>query len=200
VPETGNTPAFAPYFFAALGHGAIGFSPFGMDYSGSSNAPLGASQMNEEALAPFAMNYKLIEPMNREIARLNFEGKLQAVTEQNGKPTDSLTFGGWKVNISYGLPQFGEYETVPGNKEPIGRVLIAETGTDEFLVAGFFCRVDFKLADAASGKKRQFLHVRQGNYQDGRFVPFRVLNGDQTDYGLNFTADPQVLSVKLATY
>jgi hypothetical protein len=28
----------------------------------------------------------------------------------------------------------------------------------------------------------------------------RVWNGDQTDYGLNFTAAPQVLRVSLATF
>jgi len=28
VPETGNRPEFARYYFAALGHQAIGFSPF----------------------------------------------------------------------------------------------------------------------------------------------------------------------------
>lgn len=28
----------------------------------------------------------------------------------------------------------------------------------------------------------------------------RLWNGDQTDYGLNFTAEPQLLRVKLATW
>jgi len=38
------------------------------------------------------MNYRLIGPMQREIARLNFEGKLQAVSEQQGKITETLSF------------------------------------------------------------------------------------------------------------
>ncbi len=33
IPETGNEPPYARYFFAVLGHGAFGFSPFGMDFT-----------------------------------------------------------------------------------------------------------------------------------------------------------------------
>ena len=197
VPGTGNSPAYSRYFFAALGHQAIGFSPFGMDYTGYSNTPLGAPRIAEEGLEPFALNYKLIGPMDREIARLNFAGKLQAVVEKKGKPSESLEFGPWKVTVSYGLGQFGPGENPPGNPEPTGRALIAQLGVDEFLVAGFFCRVDFHMADATSGKQRQFLRVEEGTYEDGKFKPVRIWNGDQTDWGLNFTSAPQVLRVSL---
>ena len=91
VAETGNRPAFAPFFFAALGHSAIGFSPFGIDFTGYSNAQLGESPIDDETLASFAADHKLVEPMDREMARFNFEGKLQDVTEEKGRPTqDSL--------------------------------------------------------------------------------------------------------------
>jgi len=200
VPETGNSPAYSRYFFAALGRQAIGFSPFGMDYTGYSNTPLGATRIAEEGLEPFALNYKLIGPMDREIARLNFEGKLQAVVEEKGKPLESLEFGPWKVLVSYGLGQFGPGENPPGNPEPTGRALVAQLGVDEFLVAGFFCRVDFHVADTASGKQRQFLRVEEGTYEDGKFKFVRIWNGDQTDWGLNFTSAPQVLRVSLGTY
>jgi beta-galactosidase GanA len=196
VPENGNTPAYARYFFAALGHHAIGFAPFGMDYTGYSNAPLGAAKVDQELLAPFALNYRLIAPMNREIARLNFEGKLQAVAEENEKHSHVLDFGPWKATVSYGLPQFGFVEHPPGNPEPIGRALVAQLGDNQFLVTGFFCRVDFQ----ASGKQRQFLRVEEGTYENGVFRSTRIWNGDQTDWGLNFTSTPQVLRVSLGTY
>lgn len=200
VPETGNGPAYARYFFAALGRQSIGFSPFGMDYTGYGNAPLGAAKIDEQSLEPFALNYRLIGPMDREIARLNFEGKLQAVAEEKGKPTESLEFGPWKVTVSYGLSQFGPSQNPPGNPEPMGRVLVAQLGEDQFLVAGFFCRVDFHVSDAASGKQRQFMRVEEGTYEGGTFKPIRIWNGDQTDWGLNFTSAPQVLRVLLGTF
>jgi beta-galactosidase GanA len=200
VPETGNTPAYARYFFAALGRQAIGFSPFGMDYTGYANAPLGAAKVNQETLEPFALNYRLIGPMMREIARLNFEGKLEAVVEEKGKPSQTLELGPWKVTVSYGVPQFGFGNNPPGNPEPIGRALFAQLGDNRFLVAGFFCRVDFQVSDAASGKQRQFLRVEEGTYENGIFRPVRIWNGDQTDWGLNFTSAPQVLRVWVGTY
>jgi len=200
VPETANHASNARYFFAALGQQAFGFSPFGMDSTGYSNAPLGAARIDEETIAPFALNYALIGPMDREIARLNFEGKLQAVSEEKGKPSQTLSFGEWNATVFYGLSQFGPSQNPPGNPEPIGRVLVAQLGDNEFLVAGFFCRVDFALSDATSQKQRNFLRVEEGAYEDGKFKPIRIWNGDQTDWGLNFTSALQVLRVSLGAY
>ena len=90
------------------------------------------------------------------------------------------------------------FEKPPGNPEPTGRALIAKLSDNEFLVAGFFCRVDFQ--PRASDKQRQFMKVEEGSYKDGVFKSIRIWNGDQTDYGLNFTAEPQVLRVRLGTY
>lgn len=206
VPETGSFPASARFFFAALGHGAIGFAPFGIDYTGFSNAPLGAPRLNEESLAPFALNYKLISPMMREIARLNFEGKLQTAVEEKDEHSQTLEFGPWKAIVSYGVPQFGFGNNPKGNPEPVGRALVAQLAAGQFLVAGFFCRVDFHVSnvsnasEAASAKQREYLRVEEGAYQSGVFKLIRIWNGDQTDWGLNFSSAPQVLRVTLGTY
>jgi len=200
VPETGSSPASARFFFAALGQGAIGFAPFGIDYTGFSNAPLGAPRLNEEALGPFALNYELIGPMMREIARLNFEGKLQTAVEEKDEHSQTLDLGPWQAVVSYGVPQFGFGNNPKGNPEPVGRALVAKLDDNQFLVAGLFCRVDFHPGDAASGKHREFLRVEEGVYRNGTFKPIRIWNGDQTDWGLNFTSAPQVLRVTLGTY
>ncbi len=191
VPEIAGSPEYARYFFAVLGHEGIGFSPFGLDYT---------AVKDEKIIEAFAINYQLIGPMQREIAPLNFEGKLQAVVEEKGKPSESLSFGQWKATISYGLPTFGYGRAPAGNPEPVGRALIAQLSPNEFLITGLDCRIDFAPSDPASTKKRQFLKVAQGTYQDGKFVQTRILNGDQTDYGLNFSSAPEVLRVSLATY
>jgi hypothetical protein len=200
VPETRNDPSYSRYFFAALGRGAVGFSPFGMDYTGYSNGPLGAPKITEDSLAPFALNYKLIGPMDREIARLNFEGQLQAVAEQKDEPLQSLDFGAWTVTVSYGLGQFGSGQNPKGNPDPTGRALVARLADNQFLVAGFFCRVDFHVSATTTGKQREFLRVEEGTYEAGAFHPIRIWNGDQTDWGLNFTSAPQVLRVSVGTY
>ncbi len=165
----------------------------------NSLAPFLISRIAESSPPSFVLNYRLIEPMRRQIARLNFEGRLKAVAEEKENHAQAIDFGLWRVTVSYGLPQFGLAENPPGNPEPVGRALIAELGTDEFLVAGFFCRVDFHLSSTA-GKQRLFLKVEEGSYKEGLFTPLRIWTGDQTDYGLNFTSAPQVLRVSLTTY
>ena len=111
--------------------------------------------MNEESLTPFALNYKLIGPMMREIARLNFEGKLQTAVEEKEEHSKTLEFGRWNAVVSYGVPQFGFGNNPKGNPEPVGRALVAQIADNQFLVAGFFCRVDFRVSDAAPGKQRR---------------------------------------------
>jgi beta-galactosidase GanA len=200
VPESGNAEAYPRYLFAALGHGAIGWTTFGLDLTGYANAPLGAPVVDDKLIDEFALNYKLIGPMQREIARLNFEGKVQAVAEDPAAHSQTIEFGPWTATVAYGLRVFGRAANPPGNAEPVGRALVAQLGPDEFLVTGIAARVDFKPTDAAGGKHREFVRVEEGTYVDGKWKFLRIWNGDQTDYGLNFTTQPQVLRVTLMTY
>ena len=49
--------------------------------------------------------------------------------------------------------------------------------------------------------KSQLLRVEQGSFdKDGNWVFHHVWNGDQIDYGLNFTARPVMLRVRLGTW
>jgi len=192
VPETSSSANVARFFFSALGLQTIGFSPFGLDYTGTSRA---ITNSPEERLAPTARNYRLIEPMMREIARLNFEGKLHAVAEETNQITQTLPFASWNAIVSYGASRNSRPR---GNPEPTGRILVAQLKDNQFLVAGFFCRVDFRPAD--NNKRRQFLRVEEGTYENSVFKFGRILNGDQTDWGLNFGSEPLVLRVSVATY
>jgi hypothetical protein len=191
VPETGGSPRF---FFDALGLQTIGFSPFGLDYTKNRTGLDAAGQQAE--LTPWALNYRLIGPMDRDVARLNFEGKLKTVAEEQGEVTQTLPFGAWNATVAYGARA---NQKPTGNPQPTGRALVAQLGDNQFLVAGYSCSVDFRPVEA--GKHRQFLKVEEGTYENGSFKFLRILNGDETDYGLNFTAfEPLVLRVSLATY
>jgi len=75
---------------------------------------------------------------------------------------------------------------------------VAALGPGQFLVTGFYSRVDFH--PVANGLHRQFLRVEEGAYENGVFKFRRVLNGDQTDGGLDFTSEPLVLRVSVATW
>ena len=197
VPETGGLAGYPRLMFAALGHGAIGWAPFGLDYTSYSTEPQGMPRMAPENLNPITLNYQMLEPIMREAARLNFEGKLQAVAEEQGQARQTMDFGNWKAVVTFGAG--GRNNSAAGNPTPIGRALVAKLGDNEFLVTLAYGKIDF--TPSAAGAHRDFLRVEEGGYENGVFKPIRIWNGDETDYGgLSFYAAPQVLRVLLGTY
>lgn len=201
IAETGNDVDFARYFFAALGHQAIGWSPFGVDYTRYSNWPLGAKKMDPETLEPFALNYRLVRPAARLLAKLSFEGKVHGTAEQGGQPVQTIKLNErWNAVVTYGVPQFWFQGEPPGNPTPMGAALIAEVGSDEFLVTAYHARVNIVAADPAVAARQIYARVEEGTYENGEWKFHRMWNGDQTDYGLNFSSADQMLKVKLATY
>jgi beta-galactosidase GanA len=199
VAETGNDVAYARYLFASLGQQGIGFSPFGMDYTKYSNWPLGAKTIDEVTIKPFAANYQLLAPLGSLIAQLSFEGKVWGVSEPDQTQEQTLDLGDWRVHVGYGQPQFG-MDPPQGNEKKLGGVLIAQLGKNEYLVTGYHARVNFMPARGHDGEHFLLEKVEEGRYENGQWHFVREWNGDQTDYGLNFTSQPQVLQVRLATY
>ena len=219
IPETSGAVHEARFIFSALGLQAIGYSPFGLDYTRNRPAQPGEQDAQNAFLEPTAQNYRLIGPMMRDIALLNFEGKLQATAEVESEPAQVLHFGNWDALVSYGS---GGRGPANGNPEPVGRALVAQLKDNQFLVTGYACRVDFRPAGTEQQRKsgtivagvgqtpsalidgkwqhRQFLRVEEGVYENSAFKFMRILNGDQTDWGLNFGFEPEVLRVSVAVY
>ncbi|ULU23459.1 DUF5597 domain-containing protein [Dyella terrae] len=199
VAETGNAHAYARYVYATLGHGGIGFSPFGMDFTKYSNYPLGVRQLDEAAVDAFGVNYSALAPMGSEIAAAGLAGKLWGAAEPTDTHAQTLDLGDWKVQLGYGQLQFG-VDPPKGNADTDGGAIVAQLGDNEYLVTGHNVRVSFQ--PGRRGKDGRFLldRVEEGHYENGKWIFKRLWNGDQTDYGLNFTSVPQVLRVRLATY
>lgn len=207
VPEIGSDKGFARHVYDVLGRHGIGFSPFGLDYTGYSNYPLGAKQVDAEALENFGVHYRLLAPMAREWARLSFTGDVWGAGEADDRKAETLKLGDrWTATVSYGEWQFGSIEAPwmskaekqPNRAVPDGGALIARLSADEFLVTGYRARITF---GSAKGERFMMSRVEEGHFDDkGQWVFDRLWNGDQVDYGLNLTTLPQVLKVKLATY
>ena len=99
IVETGNARPYARYFYAAVGRGALCFSPFGMDRTGYSNFPLGAPRLDDETIEAFALNNRLFAPLVHIWPALALAGKTWGVSE----PTDPavrheqvMNLGRWK--------------------------------------------------------------------------------------------------------
>ena len=201
IPETGNTAPYARYVYAAIGQGAIGWAPFGLDLSRYSNQTGGPEAMESNALKPFAEQYALLAPIARKLAKGNLDGKAKGVSEDPETHVQTLAFERWQGVISYGMPSFGNWMQPKGNLPADGGVVILQLGQDEFLIAGHHARVDFT-PTFEPGKKRLWLKVEEGSYDGaGNWKTARIWNGDQTDYGLNLKSDENVLlKVRVTTF
>ncbi len=224
IAEIGNDQPYARYFFDALGHGALGFAPFGMDNTKYSNYPLGAKTMDETVIKPFAELYRVFGAMGAEWAEISLNHRTWGFSEPvdtysadkalwNAKGSDGeekpekdpedytqrQDLGDWTAEITYGRPAFW-IEPPKGNSPASGGAVIAELGKDEYLVVGYHARVSFSPSKELVGEQYTFERVEEGHFDDGEWVFERVWNGDQTDWGLNFIEQPHVLKVKLATY
>jgi hypothetical protein len=184
IPETGLSKDIGRNFFYALGQGAVGFSPFGVDYTGWT-----ASQ--EKVPQLFAEDFALFQPMAHQIGQWNLDGKLQTAVEQKGVPRQRLHFGDVDAVVSFGYPQ-RDGEMPPGTPALSGRAMVAQLGPLEFVVTGFDASVSFELGqrpeDRARNEQLEILRADEGQYIDGVWRMNRIWNGDQTDRGLKFNA------------
>lgn len=192
IPETGRSDSFGKFFFYALGEGAIGFSPFGVDHSGW-------NILGDEAWTAHARNFALVAPMARQIAQLQFEGKVKSAVEEPGQTTQELDFGDWRATVAFGFPQM-DGRRAPGTKDAHGSALVAQLGPDEFLVTGVDASVIFHLPGKLPWMRSEFLTVEQGTYENGVWKPVRLWNGDETDRGLCFYSQPMAVRVKMEKF
>ncbi len=192
IPETGRSDSFAKFFFYALGEGAIGFSPFGVDQSGW-------NILGDEKWTAHARNYALIGPMDREIAQLEYDGKLKTAVEEPGTTAEEVDLGEWQATVAFGFPQM-DGRRAPGTKDAHGAALVAKLGPNEFLVTGVDASVTFHLPGKPAWMHSQILKAEQGAYENGVWKPLRLLNGDETDRGLSFHEKPEVVRVTMMQY
>jgi hypothetical protein len=192
IPETGRDDSYGKFFFYALGQGAIGFAPFGVDQTGW-------NILGDQPWKTHAQNYALIGPMSREIARLEFEGKVKTAIEEVGRTSQEIDFGEWQATVSFGFPQ-PDGRRAPGTKDAHGTALVAQLGPDEFLVTGTDASVTFHLRGKQPWSHSQVLTAEQGVYDAGVWKKLRLWNGDETDRGLCFYQKPEVVRLKMERF
>jgi len=204
VPEMSNAAKYARYIYQILGRGAIGVSPFGIDYADYSNYPLG-SKLKDKAMAePFGRVYAAFRPMAAKWAQWSLAGRTYGIAEGDDRQPQSFTARGWKVTASFREWQFGtanKDDLPPGTESPNGGAAVAQIGDNEFVVVGQNVRLNFEGAGSNAGKPSMYARVEEGYFDaSGKWVMQRNWNGDQTDYGVNLTANPTVLKIRLGTY
>ena len=202
VPETSNAVWAARFFWAALGRGAIGWAPFGMDGTNYSNYPLGARTVDAATIEAFASLYRLFRPIASDWAVIASRFPTWGSTKIEAG-TDSTTMGRWRITVTYGqnnfdVPNWPGVEPPPWSKDPVGGGVVAQLGPDEFLIAGQYSRFRFVPTDAHVNA--QIMSAEEGTFVNGKWQMQRRWNGDQTSFGFNFNEKPALLRVKFSTF
>ncbi|QJU59042.1 DUF5597 domain-containing protein [Sphingomonas sp. AP4-R1] len=206
VPEIGNARDFARHVYAALGRGAIGFAPFGMDESGYSNYPLGAKTLDAPTLDAFALPYQAVGSVMRDWARLAWERPTWGVARPDDAQPVTTRMGDWAVRVSWGEWQFGSKASTSLKADPpawadekVGGVALLQLSDTEFLLVGDHARVEVSAA-AGTPSGGMVVRVEEGAFKAGKWERTSIWNGDLTDYGINLVDRPQVLKIVMGRF
>jgi hypothetical protein len=222
----GSAPGNA--LIALIKYNGIGYSPFGIERDrpggrggfggfggrgpqaqGTNNAPAALTAPPPDALA---QTYALLQYLSPVILANQGKGTmvfLRDSTETNAEPQE-LKLGDYTLNIKYGASAdsgggrggrggFGGFGGFGGstytNVSPLR--LVINTGPGAYVFAGGPMNVTFKPNDPTRGKVVLSSTVETIN-QDGKWLPGRWLNGDETAH--NTRSDPEGSGIYLRTF
>ncbi|MBO9624006.1 MAG: DUF5597 domain-containing protein [Sphingomonas sp.] len=187
VPEANNAGeahAAANAFTVIAKHRGIGFSPFGIEGIDEAGAArLGALYGLLGSMAPQILEAQKANRILGFSPPVTFEGQVDETPQVQ-------TLGGYRFTVSFVDPWTPKDKQVAA--EHGGMILWL--GGEDYLIAGSGITVTVEPAD---GKGRAGLdRVEEGRFVDGKWVPGRVLNGDQTHQGRHVRLPLDVMGVQ----
>ncbi|MCQ8278567.1 DUF5597 domain-containing protein [Acetobacteraceae bacterium KSS8] len=188
VSESGITPATARWVFDTLARGGIGASQFGIDHQP------GDPDLTP-ALVAHGRNNRLLGPMAAFLADAARQHRISALIEDPGAPDPQTEIGDWRITASFGA-EWGKPSptTAPLDALAPGRALVVPIDATHLLIAGMSARIELQPKDDAAGP-HEVLRVEEGHLTDSGWSTDRILNGDETDYGISL--DPQGEAVRV---
>ena len=189
IPESrGDARGVAHAMSAVAKYDAIGYSPFGIDRLVSPDGELGKGYQVLSQVAPLILERQGL-------------GKMTAVLVDKDAPRSKVRLGDYMIEARYALRSQDPNAPVAPPVDRVAGVFI-QLGPDDFAIVGRSISVYFEMATDAT-QSVGLATVEEGQYVDGRWVPGRRLNGDETpDWrGLWFPGDRYTIQkVKLYRY
>jgi hypothetical protein len=178
IPETGGSMAHARHAFWTIAQPhAVGIAKFGIGESDG-------LKDGTPAAAPLAINYGLLREATAFLLPLRDVGHVRVAVEEDGLANVPLAFPAFdlvarfgEVRDGYGGPR-GQ-----GNADLSGRALVAAAAPDRFFITGASANLRFATKLGRPGTV-ELVRVEEGHFEGGRWVMNRLLNGDETAFGL----------------
>jgi beta-galactosidase GanA len=170
IPEIRFEPSNAAKVFYVVGHyEALGFSPFSIE---STEKP---------GQEPLARSYALLEQLAPLIHKYSGTGTIEGVLLDTATKREELRMGNYLVSVAHDYTLGWSPEAKKPEWPESGGIII-QTGKDEWIVAGTGMVITFTSDDKAAPLV-SILQADEGEYVEGRWVPGRRMNGDQTHQG-----------------
>jgi beta-galactosidase GanA len=187
IPESrGDARGVANAIWAYGRHNAVGFSPFGIDRFAGADSELARGYDIVAQVAPLILDYQGRDTMT-------------AVLLEHDSSPQTVRLGNYNVEARFSSRSFGGATNTP--PERVAGLFIS-TGPDDFVIVSRGMNVYFTSATDPS-ESVGLGTVEEGVYADGRWVPGRRLNGDETPEwkALRFRGDKySIQHVKLYRY
>jgi beta-galactosidase GanA len=160
IPESRGDARGVAYAFATAGkYDGIGYSPFGIDRLASPDGEL-------------AKGYQVLSQVAPLILERQGLGKVTAVLLDKDTPKSKVRLGDYTIEA-----RFREGRG-PGAADAVTGLFI-QLGPDDYVIVGRSMGVYFETANDPA-QSVGLAVVEEGQYVDGRWVPGRRLNGDET--------------------
>ena len=187
VPEAGTFPAVPVNMLYAIGeHDAIGVSPFAVE---SVQEPL-AGQLPAAYDLIAQLEPLILANQGRGLAA----GLLSEGPEQ--RQPKRLSINGYAMYVNF------DRAATAADLTPLTGGLVIATGPDEFIFAGTGLTITFE-PDSRGAPTVGLVSVDEGKFVNGKWVPGRRLNGDQTHQGRHVRINSgrfEIQKVKLYRY
>lgn len=198
VPETGGSIAHSKNMFLTFASpNSLGISIFGVDGGLSAQDLVAYKGWASEV----AMDFALIGPAASTIRSLNDAGHLQAAIEEDGLANPAMNFDQFDVAVRFGpvTNGYGGFRG-RGNPQRNGRVLVGQLSQDEFLIAGMNANLIFAPKLGSKLTRAMLVTVEEGHFEGGVWHRDRLLNGDETAFGVTLNPHGTTLRVKVRAY
>jgi len=171
VPEARNDLSCAVKAFYAIGaHQAMGFSPFAIE----SLEPAVASALGD--------GYRVLAQMAPLILAHQGLGSMTGVLLDKENPSADVKLGDYRIHLvhDYTWEWSGAGRLAPN--WPIAGAVIINSGPREYTIAGNGVIATFASDPPIAGVSG-IERIEEGNFQNGKWVPGRRMNGDENHQG-----------------